>query len=465
MHAVDQNIADEQKLKPRILTVAGLLEERRLNIPPYQRPYKWSSGNVRQLFADIATFNKSPAYRLGTIVFHENSGKLDIVDGQQRTITLLLTLKALIQVKLDRLERRDLRERLQILGTNAFTPKFSNRTTKFNLHTNYREITRIVGRPDFTEEMVDFLLNRCEVVTFALGNLTEAFQFFDSQNARGRDLDPHDLLKAFHLREFGEDDERVKAQTVGTWEDTDSAAMTELFSKYLYRIRSWSRGLLARRFGKADTPLFKGINLDRVGSYPYAGQLRIAHHFVDHFNGQYERKIRGDHMAFPFQIDQTIINGRRFFEMIAHYHARVELIGRKSHRSVGAGGSFALDGRAEEIMSTINNYPGMHRDGDRYVRDIFDCLLIYYFDKFGADELGRAIEKIFVWAYAIRIRMQVLQWVTVDHHVVRTGFFQRLREATEPQDFFQLPVEASGPMKSRKTEAIYELLLKMGYHE
>ena len=170
-------------------------------------------------------------------------------------------------------------------------------------------------------------------------------------------------------------------------------------------------------------------------------------------------------MDFPFQLDQTIINGRRFFEMISHYHAKVGAIARDSRRSEGAGGSFALEERAAEIMDTINDYPGMHRDGDRYVREIFDCLMIYYYDKFGIEELSRAIEKIFVWAYGVRIRMQVVQWVTVDNHVVQTGLFQRLKEATEPQDFLQLPTEASGPLRSRKTEAIYELFQKMGYHE
>lgn len=465
MHSPNRKIADEEKLKPRILTVAGLLSEGRLQIPLYQRPYKWSAGNVRQLFADIATFKDSPAYRLGTIVFHENQGKLDIVDGQQRTLTLLLALKAIMQVKLDQLERRDLRERLRTLQKAVFAPKFSNSISKFNLHANYREIMRIVGRQDFTEDMVDFLLNRCEVVTFALGSLTEAFQFFDSQNARGRDLEPHDLLKAFHLREFGEDEEHAKARTVGNWEDSDTAELADLFSKYLYRIRSWSRGLHARRFGKGDTPLFKGVNLDRAGSYPYVGQLRIAHHYVDHFNGKYDRKIRGDHMDFPFQLDQTIINGRRFFEMISYYRAKVGEIARDSRRFGDADGAVALEERAMEIMRTINDYPGMHRDGDRYVREIFDCMLIYYCDKFGTEELPRAIEKIFVWAYGVRIRMQVVQWVTVDNHVVGTGLFQRLKEATEPQDFLQLSLEASGPLRSKKTEAIYELFRKMGYHE
>jgi hypothetical protein len=30
----------------------------------------------------------------------------------------------------------------------------------------------------------------------------EAFQFFDSQNTRGKSLEPHDLLKSYHLREM-----------------------------------------------------------------------------------------------------------------------------------------------------------------------------------------------------------------------------------------------------------------------
>jgi hypothetical protein len=39
-------------------------------------------------------------------------------------------------------------------------------------------------------------------MTFALTDVSEAFQFFDSQNARGRDLESHDLLKG---KRFGGD--------------------------------------------------------------------------------------------------------------------------------------------------------------------------------------------------------------------------------------------------------------------
>src|SRR5699024_9216732 len=64
-----------------------------LCIPNYQRPYKWTEKNMNQLFNDIleASTKMLSEYRLGTIVIHEHAdGKLDIVDGQQRTISLYL---------------------------------------------------------------------------------------------------------------------------------------------------------------------------------------------------------------------------------------------------------------------------------------------------------------------------------------------------------------------------------------
>jgi uncharacterized protein with ParB-like and HNH nuclease domain len=58
-------------------------------IPPYQRPYKWTTKNVNQLIDDVLLHNDKPAYRLGTVVIHKN-GSLNIVDGQQRLYTLSL---------------------------------------------------------------------------------------------------------------------------------------------------------------------------------------------------------------------------------------------------------------------------------------------------------------------------------------------------------------------------------------
>ena len=459
------------ELSSTIISVYDLLMDTALEIPQYQRPYKWTGKHINQLFSDIAIHKDKSAYRLGTIVFHREGEKNNIVDGQQRTISLLLAARALIErtsKKEDKLKRKVLQDQLDELERVMVNPSFTSEISQKNIHSNYLEVARIVSRADFTEAHIDFFLNKCQVVAVALTDVSEAFQFFDSQNARGRDLDPHDLLKAYHLREFSPRDEPLKAATVARWESSDTKELATLFSQYLYRIRNWSKGVSARYFSKDDSDLFKGVNIDTVASYPYVEQLRIAHHFVDHYNGQYERQVDSREMGFPFHLDQIIINGRRFFELISHYQSKVALISAESwngHELVGAEG---LDGFAQDIMETINSYPARTRTGDCYVRAMFDCLLIYYIDKFGHAELSRAIEKIFIWAYSLRLQMQVVQLASMDNHVLKKNLFRLITESTRPADFINcsLPVlNDNNCFKSEKTAVLRELFRDMKYYE
>lgn len=457
--------ANTEPLPKEIISVRELLTDSSLIIPQYQRPYKWTGKNINQLFSDIATHIDKSSYRLGTIVFHQEGELRNIVDGQQRTITLLLAARALIKLRRDKLDRKDLKEQLTTLEKAMVNPTFKSAISKANIHSNYLEICRIVDRADFTEGHIDFLLNKCAVVTFALSDVSEAFQFFDSQNARGRDLEPHDLLKAFHLREFSAGDEALKVRTVTRWENSETEELAALFSQYLYRIRNWSKGASARYFGKEDTPLFKGVNLETVGRYPYVEQLRMAHHFVDHYNGQYERHIDGRDLGFPFHLDQIIINGRRFFEMAAYYQEKVTAFNDRSASSPQFIGNEKLDGFAGRIMDKVNTYEGSNRTGDRYVRTIFDCLLIYYIDKFGHVEISRAIEKIFIWAYSLRLKMQVVQLASIDNHVLEQNMFRRIKEATRPGDFINCSLPVLTVKKSTKTEEIETIFRDMRYYE
>ncbi|WP_095169495.1 DUF262 domain-containing protein [Pseudomonas sp. Irchel 3H3] len=454
------------ELSSKIISVYELLMDSALDIPQYQRPYKWTGKNINQLFSDIAIHKDKSAYRLGTIVFHQESGTRNIVDGQQRTISLLLAARALIQRnKEEKLKRKDLRDRLLNLEQAMVNPTFTSEISQKNIHSNYLEVARIVSRADFTEAHIDFFLNKCQVVAVALNDVSEAFQFFDSQNARGRDLEPHDLLKAYHLREFSPRDEPLKAATVAHWENSDTEALATLFSQYLYRIRNWSKGVSARYFSKDDSDLFKGVNIDTVASYPYVEQLRIAHHFVDNYNGQYERKIDSRELGFPFHLDQIIINGRRFFELISHYQGKVARISAESwngHELVGAEG---LDGYAKSIMKTLNSYPARTRAGDCYVRAMFDCLLIYYIDKFGHADISRAIEKIFIWAYSLRLKMQVVQLASMDNHVLENNLFRLIKEATRPADFINCSLSVLSGQKSTRTDEIEALFKAMKYYE
>lgn len=436
------------ELKSKILTVRSLLSRPRLTIPLYQRPYKWTSDNVSQLFQDLNVHQQQTAYRLGTVVFHQDKDDddtLNIVDGQQRTLTLVLAVYAIIQERLAKLERQDLAEQLRGLKVkvDGFMQRqfFESDISQHNLHQNYLEIRRLVSRDEFKESHIDFLLNKCEVVTFTLLDISEAFQFFDSQNARGRDLDPHDLLKAYHLREFSEHELDLKGKTVASWEALESEELKVLFAQYLYRIRRWALGHTARYFGKKEVGLFKGVNIERIEHFPYVESLRITHHYVDDYNQQYHRKIDGQQRAFPFHLDQMIINGRRFFEMASHYQKQISCIVKAEHGKAATLLGHTLTCKAREILEVLNDsakYPARTRTGDKYVRSIFDCALIFYIDKFGAASLSLAIEKIFIWAYSLRIKQQVVQLASMDNHVLSQNIFRTIKDATIPSDVLSI---------------------------
>lgn len=458
----------------KIISVKKLLQEDNLTIPDYQRPYKWTTRHVNQLLTDIAIAHqrKKTTYRLGTVVFHaenikDNKGSTvvikNIVDGQQRTITFMLIVLALIKTRVKELERADVKkclEEFELATWNKFT--FSSTVSQNNIYNNYNEIYRIVSKSEFDEDLIYFLLYRCELVSFTLDEISEAFQFFDSQNARGRDLKPHDLLKAYHLRAFSKVDEDVKSQTVHAWENSNDEDLAVLFAEYLYRVRKWSMGQPARYFTKEDIPLFKGVNLDTTENYPYMQSLKIAHCFVDDYNSHYTRRVDSLRMSFPFRLDQTVINGRRFFEMVSHYQEQGFHLDRKTILPVET----TLDNQANEIWNAITTYEGRHRSGDIYVRNLFDCLLMYYHDKFGTAEISRAIEKIFIWSYKLRITSSAVQLASVDKYVREENLFVLVRDAIRPENFIHcyLPVLSNSMVSNiLYIEKIKKQFQNMGY--
>ncbi|KPZ59790.1 hypothetical protein AN391_00729 [Pseudoalteromonas sp. P1-13-1a] len=476
-----------KQIDKEIITVKALLSLPNLSIPAYQRPYKWSQTNLADLLSDLKVYREKSAYRLGSVVFHKHidSDKeaLDIVDGQQRTLTLLLLVKALLEERFTGLKRQDVKETLITLTEpiNSFLARqtFDSDISHRNLHQNFMAAKRAVARSDFTEADIDFLLNRCEVVTFVLDDVSEAFQFFDSQNARGRDLDPHDLLKAFHLREFSQSESQLKADSVRHWESLESDQLARLFANYLFRIRNWAQGKSAQYFNKSKVGLFKGVNLDQVGLYPYVEPLRIAHHFVDNYNGQYQRHIDHQHMHFPFHLDQMIINGRRFFEMTSHYQHKInEIVSDERSGKPKAKNSedksqtirildHELEPLASKILHTLNTYRSRTRTGDGYIRTLFDCAVIFYLDKFGAHQLSQAIEKLFIWAYSCRLQMQVVGIERMDKHALTQNVFECIKQAVQPSDVLNWPLATlkASDCKGTKLSEITKLFKDMKYYE
>ena len=103
-------MSDENNNKLCLKTIYELLGEK-FYIPAYQRGYRWTAIQVRELLDDIWEFSqkgdeKASFYCLQPVVVAKNNDLWDVVDGQQRLTTLYVILLYLEQEHL----RRELSE-------------------------------------------------------------------------------------------------------------------------------------------------------------------------------------------------------------------------------------------------------------------------------------------------------------------------------------------------------------------
>lgn len=90
--------------EPKLVKIGAYLkldDDVLFTIPEYQRAYSWGIDNCDKLWQDIINFIESGSkdrYFFGTIIIncYDNDKKFGLIDGQQRTITFLLLLKALL---------------------------------------------------------------------------------------------------------------------------------------------------------------------------------------------------------------------------------------------------------------------------------------------------------------------------------------------------------------------------------
>lgn len=93
-----------KSIEPKLRKIGAYLkleEDAKFMIPEYQRPYSWSITNCDKLWQDITNFmnndSKDPHF-FGTIIINcqDNDTVFGLIDGQQRTTTFLLLMKALL---------------------------------------------------------------------------------------------------------------------------------------------------------------------------------------------------------------------------------------------------------------------------------------------------------------------------------------------------------------------------------
>lgn len=360
-----------------------------LKIPYYQRPYVWNEKSITILFNDTYNAYKSSQeeYRLGTIILHydKNENKLNIVDGQQRLISL-----ALLLYNLDA-ESKSIEEKVNKI---PLLKEKVNDISKRYIKINNDKIEKLISSFNSEEKkkFLDYIKTNCTFAVIITNDIAEAFQFFDSQNSRGKSLAPHDLLKAYHLREMNNLSEHEKEEIVNQWENIDDKKLKTLFADYLYPVIQWYKGKNGINYNSKKIDVFKGIKENY--EYNYSKYHLFSNRFVE--ISKHELLSMGyDLNINQFQLTQPVIAGKHFFKYVLHYNNLLD-----------------------EIINKVKNenLPDK-RTGDKYIKQLYLCVLLFFADRFNTASLDENYMHImFKWSYALRLVMNSVYRETVNKY-------------------------------------------------
>lgn len=245
-------------------------------IPEYQRPYTWGVEHAVQLLVDLQEAlerDLDEPYFLGSIVLVKDaqSPRAEVIDGQQRLVTLTLLLAVLRDIVEDPSLRKDIHERVEKPAV-----EWEEKPAKPRLTLRRRDIEffyQYVQKSDATEDVVrlsnnlavtesqrairdnvkalreqlfdwtrndlanlyKMLRDRTMLVVVSTPDLNSAYRIFNVMNARGLPLLPSDIFKSQVIGEISESSRREYADR---WENLEQELGREEFGTLFVYIRA-----------------------------------------------------------------------------------------------------------------------------------------------------------------------------------------------------------------------------------
>lgn len=203
----------------------GSLFEKTLKIPNYQRIYCWRYENVSKFLQTLldAEAKRLVKYNLGNIILHKKGDELDIVDGQQRLVTLTLILKVIQSKESSNISLPLLQE------------KFESKNAQEHIIFNFSKIQNYFKHKSTSENLSKFISEQIvvNVLTINDKSVDLAYTFFTNTNSRGKPLSDYDLLKSHHLHYI--ENQSVAAHLSKQWDrfilESESSFREELVAE------------------------------------------------------------------------------------------------------------------------------------------------------------------------------------------------------------------------------------------
>ena len=182
-------------------------------IPLYQRAYAWEDKQLVQLIEDIQDVAENAHYYIGSLIVSKQSGKYEVVDGQQRLTSLYLLLNCLgIRVKptltfaCREKSNYTLRNIEELLLENR--SKLDMDRVESGIQRGVKILSHELGKADFDKE--SFIKKLAEVIVYRIEvpENTDLNRYFEIMNTRGEQLEQHDILKATLMSYLSDESEK-----------------------------------------------------------------------------------------------------------------------------------------------------------------------------------------------------------------------------------------------------------------
>jgi len=202
----------KEKEYVKTLTISDLFNDEnkcKYIIPIYQRNYAWGDDEISSLLQDIKNAceqnqEQDKNYYIGSlVVYRRDNGDFEVIDGQQRLTTLTLIMHHLGKLSFRNIsfEHRDESEQaLSNLNSEKLPSNFSQAL---------KTIKKVIDEwGNNKDEIVEFLLDKVEIILTEVPEGTDLNHYFEIMNTRGEQLEKHEVLKARLMKKLSEDIEK-----------------------------------------------------------------------------------------------------------------------------------------------------------------------------------------------------------------------------------------------------------------
>lgn len=182
-------------------------------IPLYQRAYAWEDKQLVQLIEDIQDVVEDANYYIGSLIVSKQSGKYEVVDGQQRLTSLYLLLNCL-GVKVRPTLTFACREKSNYTLRNIEELLLGNRSKldmdriESGIQRGVKILSHEIGKADFDKKLFMRKLAKVIVYRIEVPENTDLNRYFEIMNTRGEQLEQHDILKATLMSYLNDDAEK-----------------------------------------------------------------------------------------------------------------------------------------------------------------------------------------------------------------------------------------------------------------